>query len=171
MSEFSRVIAADAIGRTGPLALTASAEECAAVAARLMLEEVSALSLSAALEPQDDGALLTGTVAAQLVQPCAATGLPLPATVTAPFTLRFVREWAVPSEADSEVELDDSACDLLPFESGGVDVGEAAVQTLALALDPYPRHPDADRILAERGVLSEGQAGPFAALAALTGKG
>ena len=35
---------------------------------------------------------------------------------------------------------------------------EAAVQTLSLALDPFPRHPDATRILAEKGVINEEQA-------------
>lgn len=59
---------------------------------------------------------------------------------------------------------------MLPLEGDRIDLGEAAVQTLSLALDPFPRHPDADRILAEKGVLSEEQAGPFAALAKLRGK-
>jgi len=39
--------------------------------------------------------------------------------------------------------------------------------TLALALDPFPRGPNADVALKAAGVLSEEQAGPFAALAAL----
>jgi uncharacterized metal-binding protein YceD (DUF177 family) len=167
MSEFSRVIAADAIGRTGALALTPSAEERAAVAARLGLEALEALSVAAELEPTAEGAMLRGTLHAELVQGCAATGLPIPQSLSAPFALRFVRDLGLPGEADAEVELDDDDCELMPFEPGGVDVGEAAVQTLALALDPYPRHADADRILAERGVLREDQAGPFAALAAL----
>ncbi len=51
-----------------------------------------------------------------------------------------------------------------------IDPSDAAVQTLSLALDPFPRHPDAARILAEKGVLSEDAAGPFAALAKLRGK-
>ena len=58
---------------------------------------------------------------------------------------------------------------MLPLEHDRVDLGEVAVQTLSLALDPFPRHPDADRILAEKGVLSEEAAGPFAMLAKLRG--
>jgi hypothetical protein len=38
---------------------------------------------------------------------------------------------------------------------------------MALALDPFPRAPDADDVLKAAGVLSEGEAGPFAALRAL----
>ncbi|MGH6632134.1 MAG: YceD family protein, partial [Sphingopyxis sp.] len=60
--------------------------------------------------------------------------------------------------------------DLLPLEGDRVDLGDAAVQTLSLALDPFPRHPDATRILVEKGVLSEEAVGPFAALAKLRGK-
>jgi hypothetical protein len=39
-----------------------------------------------------------------------------------------------------------------------------------LSLDPYPRSPDADAALQQAGVISEDQAGPFAALAARKGK-
>jgi hypothetical protein len=40
---------------------------------------------------------------------------------------------------------------------------------LSLALDPYPRGPRADEALKSAGVLSEAEAGPFAALAKLKG--
>ena len=167
MTEFSHLIAPDAIGRTGPIAYSASAAECAAVAARLGLETIDQLGVTATLEPAAGGARLDGVVTAALVQACAATGLPIAATVAVRFTLRYLDQLPLPSEADAEMELGDDDCDTLAIEPGGIDVGEAAVQTLALALDPFPRHPDADRILKDKGVLSEDQAGPFAALAAL----
>jgi uncharacterized metal-binding protein YceD (DUF177 family) len=167
MSEFSHLIAHDAIGRSGPVALVANAGERTAVAGRLGLEAVDRLEVAATLEATAEGARLSGTVTAEVVQSCAATGLPLPATVSAPFALRYVTALDLPGEPEAEVELGDEDLDTMAFEPSGVDVGEAAVQTLALALDPFPRHPDAERILKERGVLSEGQAGPFAALAAL----
>ena len=44
-------------------------------------------------------------------------------------------------------------------------------ETMALAMTPYPRSPQADTALKEAGVLSEEQAGPFAALLALKGEG
>ena len=55
-------------------------------------------------------------------------------------------------------------------DSGAIDLGEAAAQTLALALDPYPRSPGAAAALKEAGVIGEGEAGPFGGLAALKGK-
>ena len=101
---------------------------------------------------------------------CAATDLPVPATMTEPFDLRFLRDVDAPVGEEDEIEIGSDDLDLLPLEGDRVDLGEAAVQTLSLALDPFPRHPDADRILAEKGVLSEDAAGPFAALAKLRGK-
>ena len=45
-----------------------------------------------------------------------------------------------------------------------------AADTLALSLDPYPRSPNAEAALKDAGVLSEEEASPFAALAALKGQ-
>ena len=41
---------------------------------------------------------------------------------------------------------------------------------IALSLDPYPRSAGADAALKEAGVLTEEEASPFAALAALKSK-
>lgn len=167
MNEFSYLVAADAVGRTGDIRLTADAAARAAVTERLRIVSVDRFAVTAKLEHGAKGVELTGTIDADVVQACAATDLPLAVHVAAPFALRYVAELELPQEADAELELDDGDCDTLLLEPGGIDIGEAAVQTLALALDAFPRHPDADRILAERGVLKEEQAGPFAALAAL----
>jgi hypothetical protein len=57
------------------------------------------------------------------------------------------------------------------FHDGAVvDLGTALADSLSLTLDPYPRSPQAADALKEAGVLSEDQAGPFSALAALKGK-
>jgi hypothetical protein len=57
------------------------------------------------------------------------------------------------------------------YEGGAIDLGEAAAQTLALSIDPYPRSPAAEAALREAGVKSEedarAEASPFAALKAL----
>src|SRR3546814_6575749 len=81
--------------------------------------------------------------------------------MTDPFDLRFLRDGDAPVGGEDEIEIGSDDLDLLPLEGDRVDLGEAAVQTLSLALDPFPRHPDADRILAEKGVLSEEAAGPI----------
>ena len=68
------------------------------------------------------------------------------------------------------MELDAEDCDTIGYSGNSIDMGEAVAETVALAMAPYPRAPDADAILREAGVLQEDQAGPFAALLALKGK-
>lgn len=169
--EFSHLVTlADAAqGRT--VALEADARARAAIAKRLDLVEVSRFAVRAEVRAVAGGIAAQGRVEAEAVQSCAATGLPVPARLSEPFDLRFLRDIdAGTGTAEEEVEIGSADCDILPLENDRIDLGEAAVQTLSLALDPFPRHPDADRILAEKGVLSEEQAGPFAALAKLRGK-
>lgn len=166
--EFSYLVTlADAVqGRKA--ALEADAEQRAAIAKRLGLIALDRFVVTAEVRAVAGGIAATGEIAADVVQSCAATDLPVPAKIREPFDLRFLRD-AAPAD-DEEVEISDADLDILPLEGERIDLGEAAVQTLSLSLDPFPRHPDADRILIQKGVLSEEQAGPFAALAKLRGK-
>ena len=68
------------------------------------------------------------------------------------------------------MELAEGELDEIDYEGSAVDLGEAAAQTLALALDPFPRSPTADEKLRAAGVIGEEEAGPFAALKALKDK-
>jgi len=155
-------------GRTIAVEADAAARE--RIAARLGLIALDHFALTATLRAVAGGLAATGEVKAEVVQACAATALPVPARIAEPFALRFQRDVDAPAGEDDEVEIGRDELDLLPLEGDRADLGEAAVQTLSLALDPFPRHGDADRILAEKGVLSEEAAGPFAALARLRGK-
>jgi uncharacterized metal-binding protein YceD (DUF177 family) len=168
--EFSLIVTlADAAhGRT--LSVEADAETRARIAKRLALVTLDRFAVTGEVRAIAGGIGAKGEVQAQVVQACAATDLPVPAAIVEPFDLRFLRDVDAPVGEDEEIEIGSEDLDLLPLEGDRVDLGEAAVQTLSLALDPFPRHPDADRILAEKGVLSEEAAGPFAALAKLRGK-
>jgi len=169
-SEFPYIVTLADAAQGRRVAIDADAEARARIAARLDLLALDRFALTAEVRAVAGGIAATGTIAADAVQRCAATDLPVPATIAENFDLRFLRDAAPDASADEEVEIDSADCDVLPLDGDRIDLGEAAVQTLSLALDPFPRHPDADRILAEKGVLSEEQAGPFAALAALRGK-
>ncbi|MBR2170643.1 DUF177 domain-containing protein [Sphingopyxis sp.] len=168
--EFSLIVTlADAAhGRT--LSVEADAETRARIAKRLALVTLDRFAVTGEVRAIAGGIGAKGEVQAKVVQACAATDLPVPAAIVEPFDLRFLRDVDAPVGEDEEIEIGSEDLDLLPLEGDRVDLGEAAVQTLSLALDPFPRHPDADRILAEKGVLSEDTAGPFAALAKLRGK-
>ncbi len=169
-SEFPLIVTlADAAqGRT--IAVEADADARKAIARRLGLVALDRFSLTAEVRSVAGGIAARGEVGAEVVQACAATNLPVPATLAEPFDLRFLRDVDAPASEDDEIEIGSDDLDLLPLDGDRIDLGEAAVQTLSLALDPFPRHPDAARILAEKGVLSEEAAGPFAALAKFRGK-
>ena len=99
---------------------------------------------------------------------CVASGEPLPAYVDEAFELHFQPEPA--GTPDDEIELSGDELDVIFHDGSAIELGEAIADTLALSLDPYPRGPNAEVALRQAGVISEEQAGPFAALAALKGK-
>jgi uncharacterized metal-binding protein YceD (DUF177 family) len=105
-----------------------------------------------------------GQVGGDVVQACSVTGEPLPVTIDEPVSLRFVEEFE--TEAD-EIELSEDVLDTMPIEGGAVDLGEAAAETLALALDPFPRGPNAAATLAAAGVVAEEDFQPANAFAEL----
>lgn len=170
--EFSLIVTLDDAAHGRIISLEADAETRERIAARLDLIALDRFTITAEVRAIAGGIGARGEVQADLVQACAATALPVPATIAEPFDLRFLRDLDAPVSEDDEIEieLNSDDCDLLPLDGDRMDLGDAAVQSLSLALDPFPRHPDATRILAEKGVLSEEAAGPFAALAKLRGK-
>lgn len=148
--------------------LTASEDERSAIAGRLGLLGLAALQAHAVLERDGAKVTATGRLAARLEQSCIATGEPVAAAIDEPFEVRFLPE--PDSERDAEVELGADELDVIFHDGAKIALGAALVDTLALALDPYPRSAGADEALRAAGVLSEEEAGPFAALAALKDK-
>lgn len=164
--EFSRIVRVTELGDgTRERVITATPAECTALARRFSLRALSSLEARLRTLPEAGGCLVTGTLIADLVQACVATGEDVPAHLDAEFAIRFMR--GLDGEDSEELELSEDDCDLLPLEEERIDLGEAVAQTLALNLDPYPRVADADKKLRELGILSEEDAGPFAALKAL----
>lgn len=167
--EFSRTFRLDELGGT-PRAVSIAAEEGerAALAARFGLIGIERLQAQAELERDGDVVSATGTFEAEVTQSCVASGEPVPARIAGDFALRFVRAGEEP--CPEEVELQESELDEIDYEGSAIDLGEAVAQTMALALDPFPRAAGADEKLREAGVLGEEEAGPFAALKALKDK-
>lgn len=165
-NEFARPVRVDTIGEM-PRAITIEADlgERTALAGRFDLLALDRLAAELRLHRVGEIIHAEGNVDAEVVQACVASGESLRNRVAVPFTLRFVPEPLV-AEHD-EVELGADDCDTIGYGDGVVDIGEAAAETLFLALDPFPRAPGADDALKAAGVLGEGEAGPFAALKAL----
>ena len=84
---------------------------------------------------------------------------PLPVQVDERFSVDLV-EAAEPETDEIEVSLDDNAPDVI--EDGRIDLGQYAVEQLALALDPFPRKPGAEFVQPEEPA----EISPFAVLKA-----
>jgi uncharacterized metal-binding protein YceD (DUF177 family) len=166
--EFARPQRVDTIGDDArTIEIDADAQERAALAKRFDLIGIEELTGKFTIRRDAAGIVAEGRVAAAVTQACSITGDPLPATVDEPVALRFVAE---EDSGQDEVELGDSDIDVIPYDGGTIDLGEVAAETMALALDPFPRGPNAEVVLKEAGVLSEEQAGPFGVLAGLKDK-
>ncbi len=174
--EFSRPVRLDTLGAAPrTIAFTADESERAALAQRFALVSIDALSGQAEVWRDAAGPMATLTLSARIVQSCVASGVPVPATIAAVTRLRFLP--ADQEIAGDEIELDEEACDAVFFDGGAIDLGEAAAETLALEMDPFPRSPDAASALARAGVIGEDEAaaiaeaaGPFGGLKALRDK-
>lgn len=166
MSDFVHRIQLDRIRDGDRVDFNANSDELAAIGERLRLLSLDRLDAHAVLAREGDRVNATGRLKASLSQACVATGEPVAEHVDEAFDL-----WFVPAPtAEEELELDAGQLDTIFHDGTGIDLGTAIADTLALALDPYPRSPAADEALREAGVLSEEEAGPFAALAALKAK-
>ena len=165
--EWSRPERVDTIGeRERAVDITAHVGERAALARRFDLVAIDRLEASFALRREAGSVVATGRVSADVTQACSITDEPLAVSIDEPVELRFVEE----SAGEEEVELSEDALDTMPIENGAIDLGEAAAETMALALDPFPRGPGAAAALREAGVIGEDEVTPFNAFAALKGK-
>ena len=166
--EFSRRERLDTIGeRDRTVDIAATEDERAAVARRFGLVSIARLEASLAVRREAGSVFAHGRVSGDVVQACSVTDEPLPVTIDEPVSLRFVEEFV--GEAD-EIELSEDVLDTMPIEGGAIDLGEAAAETLALALDPFPRGPNAAAALAAAGVVAEEDFQPVNAFAGLKAK-
>jgi uncharacterized metal-binding protein YceD (DUF177 family) len=163
--DFAHDLRLDRIRDGERLDLVADEVERNAVARRLGLEAIERLEAHVTLSRTGEVVRASGRLTAALRQSCVVTGDPVVAHIDDAFDLVFMRE--PPTARDDEIELGPSDCDTVFYEGGAIDLGGAIADTLALSVDPYPRSASADMALKEAGVLTEGEAGPFAALAQL----
>ncbi|WOE75205.1 YceD family protein [Alterisphingorhabdus coralli] len=169
LAELSRLAFAAQLEQA-PASITASEAECAALAARFGLVRINTLSADCSYERQGEDVHVTGTLRADIVQSCVITLEDFASHINQPFQLHFVAEETLADDSDeAEILVEQDDIDLMPMDNGRFDIGEAVAQTLALALDPYPRGPNADAAISRKGILREGEEkeSPFAALGAL----
>jgi uncharacterized metal-binding protein YceD (DUF177 family) len=155
-SEFSRPVSLDRIGLLGlDITVEASAAECAALAERMKIPAVLAMSCTFHLIREGrDKVLARGILRAEVTRTCVITLDEFDSSLEEVFQVRFV-----PSGEESD-DIDPDSDDEIPFEGSGIDLGEAAAEQLGLALDPYPRMPGVEMPAVE----DEPDDHPFAAL-------
>lgn len=156
----------------------ASADERTAVAGMLELVALDRLTVGYRIKNAGGGVYrLTGRLKAQVEQACVVTLEPVNGDIDETFEVEFRPEERTrkPVGAEDEEGADLSAdfesdVDVEPITGGRMEVGRVVFETLASAIDPYPRKagaafdwkaPDADKT---------GTVSPFAALAKLKNK-
>ncbi len=161
--EWSRPERLDTIGEGDrAIAIEATEAERAALAKRFGLTAVERLEARFTVKRTAAGIEAKGRVKGAVVQSCAITEEPLPVAIDEPVALLFVEG----DTSEDEVELSGDALDTVEIEGNAIDLGEAAAETMALALDPFPRGPNAAAVLKAAGVIGEDEAKPLSPLAA-----
>lgn len=160
MAELERLVPLDRVGARGmDVAVEANDEERAALARRLGIPAVLHLICRFRLRRAAPGIVdADGTLEACVVRTSVITLDDFAQDVAEAFELRFV-----PAGQEGGDE-DPDAPDEIPYAGTALDLGEAAAEQLALALDPYPREPGA--ALPDEGA-SDPAPTPFAALGRL----
>ena len=155
--ELSRKLALEQIGPAGlEIELRATAAECQALAARMAIPAVLELACRFRLTAFPGRLVLAqGELRARVVRHCVVTLDAFETLTEERFRLRFV-----PAGSESDDDDPDSD-DEIAYQGGSIDLGEAAAEQLALALDPYPRKPGA-ALPDDAGAVTDS---PFAALA------
>ena len=172
--EFPRPVAVDRLGsRETRMTVTATPEECAALAKRYGILAVDSLTARLRLRRLSGSGLirLTGTLSASVAQACVVTLEPVPEQVEESFEMLY----GVNKDADDmEVLVHfDEVDPPEPIEHGEIDVGEAVAEHLALGLEPFPRRAGAvfEPMAEEEEVEDEpATPNPFAALVNLKQK-
>jgi len=160
---FSEPVRINEIGAGIERRLTPDADAVKRIIKALDLASLSAFEADMKIAPARVGWTLSGRVRATLEQTCGITLEPLPVEVDERFSVDLVE--AVEPETDEiEVTLDDDAPDVI--EDGRIDLGQYAVEQLALTLDPFPRKPGAEFVQPEEPA----EISPFAVLKAFKAK-
>ncbi len=127
------------IGASLSRRLKPDAEARQRIARALNLKSLDRFEADLEVTATVSGWRLTGRVVADAVQSCVLTLEPLPVHVDDRFEINLVEavDTAPSDEGEIDLELDDDSPDVV--ENGQIDLGQYAVEQLALHLDPYPR--------------------------------
>jgi uncharacterized metal-binding protein YceD (DUF177 family) len=154
-----------------PVEIVATDAERAKLAAAYDLQAVNDFRATLEVSSGPGGAIsLKGRVVADIVQTCVVSLVPVPASVDEEFALRFVREddIAASGKPGREVLIDPESADPPEIIEGNtIDAGAVVEEAFVLAIDPYPRAPEASLPEGHGASSQPGSDSPFAVLAEL----
>jgi hypothetical protein len=163
----------DSMPATGrDVAVSPDETERAAVAAQLGLSAVDILEVKLHAVRFRGGIRVTGRLTARVSQPSVVTMQPVAQEIAEPIDRIFLpggeKDYAGPANAEIFVDLEG---DDVPdhFEGNEADLSDLIIETLALAVDLYPREPGAS-LEATGFTQDEGRTSPFDVLKALKPK-
>jgi len=157
-----------------PFDLTAEPADKPEIAGFLGLESLRSLGFQGEILPVgEDQWRVEGRLRAEVVQTCVVTLVPVTNRIEEDVARTYVpeEEFSLPDEIDFDPESEDE-----PEPYGmSIDLGQLALESLSLALDPYPRAPGVPPIDVEATPpgakpLSSEELKPFAKLAVLKEK-
>lgn len=164
--EMSRPLRLDRLPRGAPHAFAeeASAEERAAIARLFGAISVDRFRFDGRLLPSGpEGWTLEARLRATIVQRCVVSLQPVAQKIDEPVRRRYL------PGAEGAIDIDPVEEDETEPLPSRLDLGAVAIEAAALALDPWPRHPDAS--LPEPAADATPAPSPFAGLAALKREG
>lgn len=142
------------------IVLEADENQRRAIAERLGVPGVDRLHGEFRLTPFPDGVDLNLRLEASVQRRCVVSLEPMTESVRETIVTRFEKSFHDEQELSADLNVERE-----PLEGDRLDLGEILVQHLSLSLDPYPRKPDAQSLLAQyRDATSDS---PFEALKGL----
>jgi uncharacterized metal-binding protein YceD (DUF177 family) len=149
--------------------VTATDEQKAAIAEQLKISAVEKLDAKLHAKRFRGGIQVLGRLEAIIVQPCVVSFEPVTQVIDEPIDRVFLpsHDKAHAAPAGAEIFVDVAGDDEPDrFDGPEVDLSNLIIETLALAIDPYPRAPGAsvDAIVKDD---DDGEVSPFSRLKAL----
>lgn len=157
------------------LAIEADEKECEGLARLWKVESVTSLKASVKTGRwKRDGLRISGTFVGELVQNCVVSLKPITTKIEDEFVSHFVPDTSKLARRDNlqngEVIIDVDGPDIPDTFSGNtIDIAVVVAEFAAMAIDPYPRDPEAEiEEKFQSGSSADDEApSPFAALAAI----
>lgn len=157
-----------------PFEIVLTPQECAKTAAFLDLVELREMSFQGEVTGWgSDGWQANGDLSAIVAQACVVTLAPVTQYIEESVSRRYLP--GIPIIEDAEIVVSEQAEDTPDPVTDTIDLAALMIESLVLALDPYPRAKGAEletKVFAAPGVepMTDEDARPFAKLAALKEK-